>query len=208
MSKLMSLMVIFLFVSCENELRMTKDEIALIQGGNETMPFRVLLVTQPEDSVILRKPCADLNLKKDEKLIRLLIQRMKATMVAEAGVGIAAPQIGISRNIFLFARIDKPGYPVEVAINPKIVSVPDKMICFERDGCLSIPDISGNSMRYPWIEVEYQNESGSIIRERLSGFSRDTDFTAIVFQHEYDHLQGVLFVDKLCDECREVTARK
>lgn len=54
-------------------------------------------------------------------------------------------------------------------------------------------------MRYPWIDVEYYNEKGELKQERLSGYSRETDFTGIIFQHEFDHLQGVLFIDKLCE---------
>ncbi len=123
---------------------------------------------------------------------------MQATLEKENGVGIAAPQIGIARNIFLFMRIDKPGYPVEVAVNPEITAHSEEIVCFENDGCLSVPDISGNSLRYKWIEVEYYDRHGNKIKERLEGYSREEDFTGIIFQHEYDHLQGVLFTDKLC----------
>ncbi|MDR2834734.1 MAG: peptide deformylase, partial [Bacteroidales bacterium] len=67
------------------------------------------------------------------------------------------------------------------------------------DGCLSIPDFSGNSQRYPWVEVEYLNQNGEKITEKLTGYSRLTSFTAVIFQHEYDHLRGTLFIDKLCE---------
>jgi peptide deformylase len=175
---------------------------------------------------------------------------MKKTLEVERGVGIAAAQVGISKNLFLFMRLDLPDQPVHVAVNPKIVnhpdttvcferdgclSIPDRsgnsvrypwidveyqnekgekvcerlegysrqntftaVVCFERDGCLSIPDRSGNSVRYPWIDVEYQNEKGEKVRERLEGYSRQNTFTAVIFQHEYDHTKGVLFTDKLC----------
>ena len=89
---------------------------------------------------------------------------------------------------------------MEVAINPRIVNKPDETICFEGDGCLSIPGQSGNSVRYAWIEVEYLNAKGEMVRERLEGFSRKTDFTGIVFQHEFDHLRGVLYTDKLYEK--------
>ncbi len=178
---------------------MTAYEKVLIESADENTPFRVLQVTAPNDNKILRTACKDINIVKDKRLLDRLISRLKATMAAESGVGIAAPQVGISRNVFLFMRIDKADKPVEVAINPRIISHANETICFERDGCLSIPDIRGNSIRYPWVEVEFLNESGQLVREKLTGFSRTTDFTAIIFQHEFDHLQGVLFTDKLCE---------
>ncbi len=179
---------------------MTEQERNYILSGDENTPFRVLTVDDAADSLILRTECSDLDFKADSALIARLIARMDTTMKAENGVGLAAPQIGILRNIFLFVRIDKPGSPVEVAINPRIVNKPDETICFEGDGCLSIPGQSGNSVRYAWIEVEYLNAKGKKVHERLEGFSRKTDFTGIVFQHEFDHLRGVLYTDKLYEE--------
>lgn len=188
-----------LFYSCNTTKKMTITEKKLIQSADVNTPFRVLLVTEKYDSLALRKPCRDVDIVNDSLHIKWLITRMKATMKAESGVGIAAPQIGISRNVFLFVRVDKPDMPVEVAINPKIMEVPDETVCFERDGCLSIPDVSGNSIRYPWVKVEYYNENGEKITEKLTGYSRNDNFVAVIFQHEFDHLQGILFIDKLCE---------
>lgn len=191
--------IIFSIASCKTVQKMTAYERVLIQSEAENTPFRVLQVTEPNDNKVLRTACKDIDFVKEKRLLDLLISRLKATMAAESGVGIAAPQVGISRNVFLFMRIDKADRPIEIAINPKIISKPDETICFEGDGCLSIPDTRGNSVRYPWIEVEYFNETGQLVREKLSGSSRSTDFTSIIFQHEFDHLQGVLFTDKLCE---------
>ena len=189
-----------LCISCSQKMIMTEQERNYIFSGDENSPFRVLTVEDAADSLILRTECRDLDFAADSTLIARLIARMDTTMKAENGVGLAAPQIGISRNIFLFMRIDKPGNPVEVAINPRIVNKPDETICFEGDGCLSIPGQSGNSVRYAWIEVEYLNAKGEMVREHLEGFSRKTDFTGIVFQHEFDHLRGVLYTDKLYEK--------
>ena len=196
---LLLLCTLILLYSCNTLQKMTNSEIKHIESANALTPFRVLLTTNEQDLKILRRPCKDINFGKDGENVEKLISRMKATMFAESGVGIAAPQIGISRNIFLFVRVDQSNAPVEVAINPKIVNHPDETICFERDGCLSIPYISANSIRYPWIEVEYLNENGKKIREKLVGYSRKDNFVAVIFQHEFDHLQGVLFTDKLCE---------
>lgn len=179
--------------------RFTDKEKEIINAGAADMPLRVLLITDSEDSVILRQPCEDITPDAGNEDLKLLIERLKITMEVESGVGIAAPQVGISKNIFLFTRTNEPDFPVVAAINPKIVKHPDTTVCFESDGCLSIPGVSGNSTRYAWVEVEYTNEDGDIVSERLEGYSRAGDFTAVVFQHEYDHLQGILFIDKLCE---------
>lgn len=193
------LVLIIAMIGCNKPNRMNEKERNLIDSGDYNTPFRVLTIDNANDLKVLRTPCKDLNYEGDSALIKKLAARLLSTMIAENGVGIAAPQIGISRNIFLFMRINQPNHPVEIAINPRIVNKPNESICFEGDGCLSIPGQSGNTARYAWIEVEYLNIEGVTIRERLEGFSRNDDFTGIIFQHEYDHLQGVLYTDKLID---------
>ncbi len=194
------LILLFTFLSFNIMAQLTSDEKNLINNGDKTLPFDVLKVTDKQDSLFLRTPCRDFDLTKDKEDIALLIDRLKLTMAVESGVGIAAPQVGIGRNLFLFMKIDQPEKTVIAAINPRIVNHPEETICFERDGCLSIPGISGNSIRYPWVDVEYTNEEGLLVRERLEGYSREGNFTGVIFQHEFDHLQGVLFIDKLCAE--------
>lgn len=189
--------------SIKSMAQFTQNEKILINSGTTETPFRVLKVTDQQDSIFLRQKCSDIENINESEDLQLLIGRLKTTMAAESGVGIAAPQVGIARNVFLFTRIDKANYPVIVAINPKIVNHPEETICFERDGCLSIPGISGNSIRYPWVDVEYTDENGNLVQERLEGYSRESDFTGIIFQHEFDHLQGILFTDKLCPEINE-----
>lgn len=189
--------------SIKSMAQFTQNEKILINSGTTETPFRVLKVTDQQDSIFLRQKCSDIEDISDSLDVQILIDRLKTTMAVESGVGIAAPQVGIGRNIFLFTRIDKANYPVIVAINPKIVNHPEETICFERDGCLSIPGISGNSIRYPWVDVEYTDENGNLVQERLEGYSRESDFTGIIFQHEFDHLQGILFTDKLYPEINE-----
>ena len=193
------LAIIFIALSCNNNNKMTKDELKLINSGTVEEPFRVLLTTDVADSLILRKPCRDIQPVKDNRDLQLLIERMEVTMETAGGIGIAAPQVGISRNVFLFVHLDKEDMPVQVAINPKIIAQSEETFVFEGDGCLSIPDTSGNSVRHTWIEVEYSDQNGNIIKEKLFGGERGEDFTGVIFQHEYDHLQGVLFTDKLSD---------
>ncbi|MDR3134092.1 MAG: peptide deformylase [Prevotellaceae bacterium] len=188
-----------MLISCCRPAVFSGEELLLINQGTAQTPFRVLQITDPQDAVRLRTPCGNVENFAGDSTLALLIARLKTTLIAENGVGIAASQVGVLKNIFLFMRLDLPGAPVTVAINPEIINRPDTTVCFDRDGCLSIPGISGNSVRYPWVEVEYSNEQGECFRERLEGYSRQGVFTAVIFQHEYDHTRGILFIDKLCN---------
>lgn len=178
---------------------MTSSEKSLINSGSADTPFRVLQTDNKKDSLFLRKKSIDLDAKNiaTNKDLQLLIDRLQMTLAVESGVGIAAPQVGIGRNLFLFLRIDQKGMPVQVAINPRIVGHSGETFLFERDGCLSVPELSGTTNRYTWVDVEYYDDNGTLIKERLSGGSRGGDFTGVIFQHEYDHLQGILFTDRL-----------
>lgn len=198
---LVILSILSAVVVCVSCRTICKRESSFILKGDENTPFDILLTTNEKDSIFLRTKCKDI--KDPEKIgtnkvWQHLFKRMRRTLDEANGVGLAAPQIGVGRNIFLFCRIDKEGHPIEIAVNPRITAHSDDLVCFERDGCLSIPEISGNSLRYSWIEVEYHTEKGEKIKERLNGGTRQTDFTGIIFQHEFDHLQGILFTDRLC----------
>ena len=203
MNKLIVIAVLSVCVltSCKS-LHLTTEEKRIIGDGDGSSPFRVLTINNRQDSALLRTKSINVNIAKDKALIGKLISRLQVTMKKESGVGIAAPQVGLSRNIFIFTRIDKPGRPVEAAINPRIVSHSDSTVCFVRDGCLSIPGKSANTLRYKWVEVEYQNLDGQFIRERLTGYSRATGFTGIIFQHEFDHLNGILYIDRIYQETK------
>lgn len=191
----------FVLISCKekNMYNMTQAEKEFILSKDINSPFDVLLVTDKADSITLRTPSKDVNIDEltTDTIIHHLVQRMKATLAVEQGVGLAAPQVGVLRNVFLMMRLDKPNRPIQVVINPRIVNHPDSLIAFEGDGCLSIPDISGTSSRYPWVEVEFYDENCVKHLENFHGGQRNEDFTGIIFQHEFDHLNGVLFIDKL-----------
>lgn len=201
MAKYLYIIIIcLLFNGCISVKKMNKNEIKQITNGEAKSPFRILKTDNIQDSLLLRQKSVDIALDQlQETYLKILIERLKITMETESGIGIAAPQVGINRNLFLFTRVDQIDHPVQVAINPKIINHSENIICFEGDGCLSIPNKGGNSLRYEWIEVEFHNEKGVLIREKLSGYKRSTDFTGVIFQHEFDHLNGILFIDKLCD---------
>jgi peptide deformylase len=125
-----------------------------------------------------------------------LIEDLMATVAQANGVGIAAPQIAASYRLFIVASRPNPRYPnaPEMAptamINPRIIAHSTEIVK-GWEGCLSVPGIRGFVPRYQKIQVEYTDRYGNLQQQEL------TDFVARIFQHEYDHLEGILFVDRL-----------
>ncbi len=119
--------------------------------------------------------------------IRALIRDMFDTMVAEDGVGLAAPQVGKNLRLFVVKADDG----IERAfINPQIIATSQELVSYE-EGCLSIPKIYEEVVRPEKITVQALNERGRRITLDADGF------LARVIQHEYDHLDGVLFIDRI-----------
>ena len=113
------------------------------------------------------------------------------------GVGLAAPQVGISQRFFVMNAGDKLRY----VINPEILESGSSMSEME-EGCLSIPGVHKRVRRPRRIKVSYTDETGARVDEELK------DFPARVFQHEYDHLEGILFVDRLTPVARRLVQRQ
>ena len=106
-------------------------------------------------------------------------------------MGIAAPQVGVSRRLIAVQRFDKPGEPFCFYVNPEIVWYSQTRLPGS-EGCLSIPGVSGSVLRSERIVVRYlDEESLRMAADTVEGF------TAVIFQHEVDHLDGVLFIDRL-----------
>ena len=107
------------------------------------------------------------------------------------GVGIAAPQVGISRQLVAVQRLDKTGEPFEFYVNPEIVYFSQDTV-LGQEGCLSIPGRMGSVYRSKEIVVRYRDELSFEWRQ-------DTvrEFIARIFQHEIDHLNGILYTDYL-----------
>jgi peptide deformylase len=129
--------------------------------------------------------------------LNLLIDNMFETMHKAEGVGLAAPQVGVNINLFVIdtASFDDKDEPdlknfKRVFINPKFSANTDEKISSE-EGCLSVPGIHENVQRFTDITVEYLNENFEPITEIL------TRTKAKVFQHEFDHLQGIIYTDKI-----------
>ena len=131
-----------------------------------------------------------------DKKLQQLIDSLIETATAANGVGISAPQVSQSYRLFIIASRPNPRYPhaptmnPKAIINPKIIAHSDETVK-DWEGCLSVPGLRGKISRYQTIEVEYYNPDGQRQQEIL------TDFIARIFQHELDHLNGLLFLDRL-----------
>lgn len=142
---------------------------------------------------VLHNPNPELRIKAEEikpadifnSEIQELIDQMIDTMIAENGVGLAATQVGVNKRIFV-AETNKG---IEVFINPVITKTSPKIIDSE-EGCLSVPGTFGLVKRHKRVQAEGLDRKGNPVKIKTGGL------LAIIFQHEIDHLDGVLFIDK------------
>lgn len=131
-----------------------------------------------------------------EQWVQTLIDRLMTTLQQSNGVGIAAPQVGSVHQLLIVASRPNPRYPTAPLmqptpmVNPRMVSHAEATTK-DWEGCLSVPGIRGAVPRYSAIEVEYETRDGNLQRQLLEGF------VARIFQHEIDHLQGLVFLDRL-----------
>lgn len=139
---------------------------------------------------VLKKVCVDIDETYPD--LQQLISNMFETMNNANGVGLAAPQIGLPIRLFIVdtkADEDEEVYK-KVFINAKIVEESGEPWAFN-EGCLSIPEVREDVMRKPNILIHYYDQNWKLHEEKVSGFA------ARVIQHEYDHIEGKLFTDKL-----------
>lgn len=128
--------------------------------------------------------------------LQTLIDTLQTSMLAANGVGIAAPQLGESQRIVIIASRPTARYPnaptmeALAMLNP-VYEVLDESMHKDWEGCLSVPGIRALVPRYRAIRVDYQDRQGSLCRIDLQ------DFPARVFQHEFDHLQGMVYLDRV-----------
>lgn len=167
-----------------------EKEKNIITSGGQNSTLHVYQITNEDELKVLKAASTDI--KVDDPLLESLKQRMLLTVQdpAHPGVGIAAPQVGINKNLIWVQRFDKPDKPFEFYINPKIIWR-SKLIRTGAEGCLSIPNRKENVDRNNMIRLQYWDKNGNIIEENIEGF------TAVIFQHEVDHLYGILYPDRL-----------
>ena len=130
--------------------------------------------------------------------LRELIADMKETMAAKNGAGLAAPQIGVSQRVVIFGVQSNPRYPdaeevpFTVLVNPKLTFL-TREIDQDWDGCLSVPGMRGVVPRYTQLRYTGTDEEGNPIDRVATGFH------ARVVQHEVDHLDGILYPQRMTD---------
>lgn len=162
--------------------------------GQEEPVLRVLQVTDKADGEVLRRISSDIpvNLVGGD-CWRKLSSHLLATVQDEAnpGVGIAGPQVGISRRVVAVQRFDKEGEPFEVYPNIRITAGRGERE-YGPEGCLSVPDRRGDVLR--WQEIDIMYTSPATLADTCETV---LGYTAVIFQHECDHLDGLLYTDRL-----------
>lgn len=160
---------------------------------------RVLKIREVGDPILSAK-CETVDIEHIDKELLEQIEDMKETLNFTEGFGIAAPQVGINRRIVIIQVVkEKCNYkdcedvPITVMINPTWRKISEEKT-IEYEGCLSVPSIRGKVERYTHIEVTYYNEQGKKIVKQEKGF------TARDIQHECDHIEGIVFLEKVSGE--------
>jgi len=138
---------------------------------------------------VLRQPAKRITKVDDD--VRRLIKQMLQTMYSEDGIGLAAPQVGVHKQLLVIdCDFDNPTTPPLVMINPEIKQH-SQDVCVIQEGCLSIPNVFLDVTRPEVIEVSYKDENGRPQKMSAKGL------LSRVIQHEIDHLNGVLFFDRI-----------
>ncbi|HUO85937.1 MAG TPA: peptide deformylase [Thermoanaerobaculia bacterium] len=138
-------------------------------------------------------PKQELGTPQLDRLVDDLVESMRAA----GSVGLSAPQVGIGQQVFVYEIPDDPEVPSEavelkVVINPMLVAQPGRLVS-DWEGCTSLPDLRGLVPRHPSVRIRGLDRAGEAIDYVASGLE------ARVIQHEYDHLNGMLFIDRMRD---------
>lgn len=145
----------------------------------------------------LRKKAVNVNEVTDE--IRTLVSDMIQTMYDDHGVGLAATQVNVHKNIMVIDVSDSHDDP-QVFINPEIIA--HEGTTSSEEGCLSVPGIFNKVKRHKWIHLKALDRDGKPFEIKTD------DFLALAVQHEMDHLAGILFIDRLSPLKRKMAIKK
>ena len=165
----------------------------------------ILILREYPDPILHQK--AEVVSKIDDEL-RLFLDDMLETMYTDHGVGLAAPQVGVSKRMIVIDAEQKEdeeghhqkGNPIAL-INPEIIYTSEETIFF-CEGCLSIPEQRADVERFQKIKVRYQDTTGAVKEIEAE------DYLAVVLQHEIDHLDGILYIDHLSRLKRNMLLKK
>lgn len=172
--------------------KFSKEEKQLILSGDNKTALPIYQTDNEAQHKVLLNQSEAISPK--DKTLPILIQRMRTALSAtDGGVGIAAPQVGINRRVVLVQRFDKTDFPVEYFINPVIIWR-SQLLNKGPEGDLSIDNFRDQFYRSYTIRLEYYDLDNKKHDEMVEGF------TAVILQHEIDHLSGILISDKLQNE--------
>ncbi|MGR9013083.1 MAG: peptide deformylase [Gammaproteobacteria bacterium] len=151
----------------------------IAQLGDQILRQKAQIVSDVHDAEILQ-----------------IIEAMQVTLASTSGVGIAAPQISRAKQIIIMASRPTPRYPSAPLMEPTVMINPGFRTLSEVkekdwEGCLSIPGIRALVPRYKDIKIHYTDQQGDFVEAELSGF------VARIFQHEFDHLEGKTYLDRV-----------
>lgn len=194
-------LILLLFFGCSavkntQNNSFSKEQISLINSADSSIPIRVYKINNRNDSLLLRTKSESIKVNPKDKNLQKFVKRLYKTVrdSMSLGVGIAAPQVGVLRNIIWVQRFDKADFPFEVYLNPIITEYSEQKQTY-REGCLSIPNRTDSlNNRSFSINIEYDTINTEHKIETIAGF------TAVIFQHEIDHLNGILYIDHLQKE--------
>ena len=188
------LLICCLLVLCALSKSIAAQEVDFTRLNPSDTLLKVYTIANGEDSLLLRRPSS--NFTREEiasESFRVLANLMIKTVThpSQDGVGIAGPQVGVLKRVVAVQRFDKEGYPFEVYPNIRITALRGELAPGP-EGCLSVPDMRGDVLRYRDIDIEYTSPTTlELVKENIKGF------TAVIFQHEADHLDGILYIDRL-----------
>lgn len=156
----------------------------------------ILPVAQRGEEILKIKAAAVAHGEFNSEWLLQLASAMHATMLERNGVGIAAPQVYISKRVIIVASRANPRYPDAPEMDPVVMVNPEilefsQATCLGEEGCLSVPNERGEVERAQAVKVRYYTLQGEVVETNFEGFP------ARIVQHEVDHLDGVLFVDRL-----------
>jgi peptide deformylase len=169
-----------------------REETEVDPGVVEGTDLRILKYPH----AALRAPNAVVTLSElEDGSIAKLAREMFLVMYAAQGVGLAAAQVGINKRLMVYNESgDRTKWLNEVIlVNPTITEFSDTTD-IETEGCLSFPNMNGSVQRSKWIKVEAMNLKGKVTKKKFKGYE------ARIFQHEYDHLDGIVYIDRLADD--------
>jgi len=188
--RILPLLALVFMVSCNQKHKFSEADLQIIYSNPDSL-LHIYTIDDPKELEVLRTPSVNLTRKTlHSEDFRVLSERMLKTVAAVDGLGLAAPQIGINKAVVAVKRMDKEGEPFE--IYPNIVIKENSMeYDASYEGCLSIPDKKGYVDRAMVVVIEYYS-----IPEKKTVLDTIRTYSSVIFQHEVDHLDGILFTDR------------